>query len=77
MSEQVLNNFAVWQWMKKRKCWDLLGRFPTPKAAYEAAGQWAIVIDVSTDSMIWWRGAVCQRAKPHAVPKLELEKYTT
>lgn len=68
-------NYAVWEWSKWSKKWLLRGRFATPQAAADVAGETMIVIDVVSDRQIWWRGAYCSRQKPHAVPALTVEKY--
>ncbi len=68
-------NWAVWEWSKPSRKWLLRGRFSTPQAAAEVAGKTMIVIDVVSDTQVWWRGAYCARQKPAAVPKLEIQKY--
>lgn len=69
------HNYAVWEWSKPSRKWLMRGRFATPQAAAEVAGTAMIVIDVSSDTMMWWRGDWCSRQKPHAVPTLEIQKY--
>jgi hypothetical protein len=69
-------NYAVWEWHKQSKSWLFLGRFETPQAAAERAGTTAVVIDIVSDTMIYWRGAYCNRVKPQAIPTLQMEKYT-
>jgi hypothetical protein len=68
-------NYAVWEWHKPSKTWLFQGRFPTPQAAADQAGTTAVVIDIVSDSMIFWRGDYCARVKPQAIPTLEMEKY--
>jgi hypothetical protein len=69
-------NYAVWEWSKRSRAWCLMGRFSSPQEASTVAGDTMIVIDVCSDRMIWWRGDLASRAKPAAVPKLEIQKYT-
>jgi hypothetical protein len=68
--EQESHNYAVFEWSKPSKKWLLRGRFPTPQAAADVAGRTMIVIDVISDTQIWWRGDWCTRQKPAAVPTL-------
>jgi hypothetical protein len=68
-------NYAVWEWSKPSRAWLMRGRFATPQVAAELAGKTMIVVDVVSDTMMWWRGAWCQRVKPTAVPTLPMQKY--
>lgn len=69
-------NCAVWEWHKQSKSWLFLGRLGTPQEAAERAGTTGVVIDIVSDTMIFWRGAYCARVKPQAIPTLQMEKYS-
>ena len=68
-------NYAVWEWSRPSRQWIMRGRFSTPQTAAEVAGKTMVVIDVVSDTMVWWRGAFVARAKPTAIPTLVMEKY--
>jgi hypothetical protein len=71
-----VRNCAVWEWHKPSRSWLFRGRFGTPQESAEVAGTTMIVVDIVSDTQIWWRGAYCSRAKPQAVPTLIMEKYS-
>lgn len=68
-------NYAVWEWSRPSRAWIMRGRFATPQVAAELAAKDKIVVDVVGDTMVWWRGAWCQRKKPSAIPTLTIQKY--